>query len=211
MARLMDLGLDKLTNMILEMAKLSESTVATAIQSYMEGRDLRDETFAHSEKLRILQDEVSELAVEVIARYQPVASDLRYIKSCMEIAYGFLRFGRYAYDISEVLAIYGDLSECDKSEVETVGDQAKKMIRVSIKAFTEKNVDLANALKEMDDIVDNSYRNYLRKIVKKPKVDLKCSVSATLVLRYLERIADHATYIGESVVYTVSGQRTHMS
>lgn len=211
MARLMDLGLDKLTNMILDMAKLSESTVATAIQSYIEGRDLRDETFAHSEKLRILQDEVSELAVEIIARYQPVAGDLRYIKSCMEIAYGFLRFGRYAYDISEVLAIYGDLSECDKGDVETVGAQAKKMIRVSIKAFTEKNVDLANTLKEMDDIVDNSYRNYLRKIVKKPKADLKCSVSATLVLRYLERIADHATYIGESVVYTVSGQRTHMS
>ena len=57
------------------------------------------EIFESSAKLRFLQDEVSELTIELIARFQPVATDLRYIKSCMEISYGFSRFGRYAYDI----------------------------------------------------------------------------------------------------------------
>ena len=55
--------------------------------------------FEWSEKLKIFQLEVSNLATELIFRYQPVATDLRYIRSCMEIAYGFSRFGRYAYDI----------------------------------------------------------------------------------------------------------------
>jgi phosphate transport system protein len=207
LARLLDIGLEKLGNMILDMAKLSDNTVSTAIQAYINGKDLRNEVFDHSEQLRLYQDEVSELAVELLARYQPVATDLRFIKSCMEIAYGFSRFGRYAYDISEVLMIYGDLSTCDKSDVEVAGKQAKEMIEISINAFTERNIELAKKLKEMDDVVDNIYRNYLQKIIRKSDGDLKCLVSGTLVLRYLERIADHATYIGDSVIYIITGER----
>ena len=71
--------------------------------------------FEQSEKLKMLQDEVTDLAVELIARYQPVATDLRFIKSCMEIAYGYSRFGRYSYDIVDVLETLGPLSGCDKS------------------------------------------------------------------------------------------------
>src|SRR3989449_8941150 len=142
----MDIGLEKLRNMVLDMAKLSENTVSTAIDAYVQGRDLRDRVYGWSEELRILQDEVSELSIELIARYQPVASDLRFIKSCMEVAYGFSRFGRYAHDISDVVGIFGDLSKCDKTTIEQAGDQAKNMIRVSIKAFTERDVELAGWL-----------------------------------------------------------------
>src|SRR5213593_4591512 len=79
----MDMGLDRLRGMILDMAQLSNSTVTTAIDAYEQGKDVRAKIFDWSEELRILQDEVSELAVELIARYQPVATDLRFIKSCM--------------------------------------------------------------------------------------------------------------------------------
>jgi len=81
MPRLMDIGLEKLRNMVLDMADLSQNTVSTSIDAFVQGRDLRDRIYSWSEELRMLQDEVSELAVELIARYQPVASDLRFIKS----------------------------------------------------------------------------------------------------------------------------------
>jgi phosphate transport system protein len=207
MARLMDIGLDKLRNMVLDMAELSENTVSTAIDAYVQGKDLRERIYNWSEELRMLQDEVSELAVEIIARYQPVASDLRFIKSCMEVAYGFSRFGRYAHDISDVFGIFGDLSTCDKTAIEHVGNQAKDMIRVSIKAFTERNVEMASKLKKMDDVVDNAYLDFVKRSATSPTSDLKCMLSGTLILRYLERIADHATYVGESVAYIVSGER----
>ena len=203
----MDMGLEKLKRMILDMGQLSQNSVKTAIEAYVHGVYKRDQIFARSEELRMLQDEVSELAVELIARYQPVATDLRFIKSCMEVAYGFSRFGRYAYDISEVLEIYGDLSKCDKSEVESAGRQTEEMIRLSIKAFTERDVELAKKLREMDDVVDDLYRSYVRAVKEKREGDLQCFVSGTLVLRYLERIADHAEYVGDSVVYTVTGER----
>src|SRR6059036_2746714 len=186
MPRLMDIGLEKLRNMVIDMAELSQNTVSTSIDAFAKGRDLRDRIYSWSEELRMLQDEVSELAVELIARYQPVASDLRFIKSCMEVAYGFSRFGRYAHDIADVLGMFGDISGCDKSPIHKAGDQAKSMISLSIKAFTERSVELASKLNDMDDIVDNIYTDFVKKSAQNPGGDLKCTVSATLILRYLE-------------------------
>lgn len=207
MPRLMDLGLEKLTNLVLDMAKLSEKSVITALLSYMEGRDLKTEIFKWSEELRVLQDECSELAVELIARYQPVASDLRFVKSSMEIAYGFSRFGRYAFDIAEVLRMFPDLSDCDRSTVQKMGENVKEMISTSIQAFTTRDVELAKTLPAKDDEVDAIYTGHVKKTIEGSGGNLKCSISATLILRYLERIADHACYIGESVVYIVTGER----
>ncbi|MBI4258840.1 MAG: phosphate uptake regulator PhoU [Thaumarchaeota archaeon] len=208
MVRLMDIGLERLKNMTIDMAKLSENTVSTAIDAYIQSKDVSGEIHKWSEELRILQDEVSELAVEVIARYQPVASDLRFIRSCMEISYGFSRFGRYAYDISQVLGTFGDLSKCDKSLVKKAGEQAKEMIRMSIKSFTGRDAELAKKVRNMDSVVDEIYLQGVENAAKTRQDDFKCSVSALLILRYLERIADHATYIGDSVVYTITGERS---
>jgi phosphate transport system protein len=202
----MDMGLEKLKNLVMDMASLSEDSVTRAMELYVEGKKPSTEIFEQSEKLRLLQEEVSELSVELIARYQPVAGDLRFIKSCMEIAYGFSRFGRYAYDITEVMMIFGDISKCDKEEVDGAGRQAKSMIRTSITAFAERDANLARKLAQMDDVVDDIYRTYIRKITKNPKIDVKCYVSATLILRYLERIADHAKYIGDSVIYILTAE-----
>jgi phosphate transport system protein len=208
MPRLMDIGLEKLRNMVLDMAELSQNTVTTAIDAFVQGRDLRDRIYGWSEELRMLQDEVSELSVEIIARYQPVASDLRFVKSCMEVAYGFSRFGRYAHDISDVIGIFGDLSGCDRRPIQEAGAQAKDMIQLSIKAFTERNVELAAKLKKMDDVVDGIYLDFVKRSAFEGEGNVKCVVSATLILRYLERIADHATYVGETVPYIVSGDRS---
>ena len=85
----------------MNMANLSEMCVMNAIESYENGIVTKNEIFQWSEKLKIFQLEVSDLATELIFRYQPVATDLRFLILCMEIAYGFSRFGRYAYDIIE--------------------------------------------------------------------------------------------------------------
>ena len=205
--RLMEIGLERLTKLVLEMATLSEITVNRAIESYSKGINVRNEVFARSEQLELLQDDVNDLATEIIARYQPVASDLRFITSAMEIGYGYSRLGRYAYDIADVLSIFKDLKVCDKSDAELAGKNVAEMIRVSIKAFAERDILQAGRLKAMDDVVDDLYRNYLKKLTKKGDEEMKCYISGTLVLRYLERIADHAEDVGEAVVYTVTGKR----
>ncbi|HVB95026.1 MAG TPA: PhoU domain-containing protein [Nitrososphaerales archaeon] len=205
MPRLMDLGMDRLQNMLLEMGKLSEQTVATAIEAYHMGKNLQDVN-RWSINLKQLDDQVSELSIELIARFQPVASDLRYIKACMEISYGFYRYGRYAHDIMEVLETFGDLTKCDRAVVETTAEKTKEMIELSVEAFANKDVDLAMKIVSMDDDVDDAYRGYIAVLMKSRKVDLRCALSQTLILRYLERIADHAVYIGKSVYFIVKGE-----
>jgi phosphate transport system protein len=205
MARLMDLGMDRLRNLLLEMGRLSEQTVATAMEAYQIGKNLQ-EVNKWSNQLKQLDDQVSELSIELIARFQPLASDLRYIKASMEISYGFFRYGRYAHDIMEVLETFGDLTKCDHTVVEASAEKTKEMIKLSVEAFANKDVDLAKKIRSMDDFVDNAYRDYIRRLMKSRKVDLRCAISETLILRYLERIADHATYIGNSVVFIVKGE-----
>lgn len=204
----MDVALEKLTNILLEMAALSEKSVIVSIESYESGRKMTDEIKGWSNDLRGLQEEVSELAFEVIARYQPVATDLRFIEACLEISYGFSRFGRYAYDISEVMEEFGDLSGCDRLLVNITAKTTEEMIRMSIDAFANKDVELAKNIAKLDDFVDEKYRYHIRSVIEGTVLNVKCAMSTTLILRYLERIADHSSYIGDSVVYIVTGEKS---
>lgn len=196
----------------MDMANLSVRSVDSAIDAYEKDTGSKDQIFEWSEQLRVLQDEATELAMELIARYQPVATDLRFIRSCMEISYGFSRFGRYAYDIMDIIGTMGSISHCDKTPVMELAGTAREMIHLSIKALQTKDKDAAEKLYQMDDTVDALYRKYLREVItpttkKGTNVmmkDPRCYISTLLILRYLERIADHACYIGDSVHYIVT-------
>lgn len=203
MPRLMDLGLGELNTLLLEMANLSQQAVGASIEAYSKG-EKGAEVKEMSHRLRSLHRQVGDLSMEIIARYQPVASDLRFLKACLEISYGFFRYGRYALDITEVLQIFGDLGDCDRTYVVETARRTQEMLRMSVEAFAKRDVEMARKIPSMDDAVDDRYRDNLRRTIL-GKSDLKCSLSATLILRYLERIADHATYIGESVDYITTG------
>jgi phosphate transport system protein len=203
----MDMGLERLSNAIVDMAQLAQDSVTKAIQAYEKGDRVRDEAFKRVNKLSQLGSEVEELGVDLLARYQPVATDLRFIKSCLEIAYGFSRFGRYAYDISLVLETYGDLSGCDKTVIHELSVKVTEMIARSIQSFKARDVDLAKSLRKEDDEVDKIYLRYASELAKDKNVTVRCALASTLVMRYLERIADHACYIGDSVVYIVTATK----
>jgi phosphate transport system protein len=213
LTRLLDIGLERIKNVIMDMAHLSEASVNAALDSYQKGITARSQIFEYSEELRVLQTEVVDYATELIARYQPVARDLRFIQSCMEVAYGFSRFGRYAYDIAEVLEMIGPIPDCDKSQVSEMAKTVKDMINVSVQSLEKLDKDASNKLYMMDDSVDALYRNYLRRVLTQSKNGMsdsepKCYVSALLILRYLERISDHACYIGDCVHYVITAELT---
>jgi phosphate transport system protein len=209
MPRLLDLGLDRIRNVVTDMAKLSELSVFAALEAYESNSNAKKHIFEQSEKLRTLQEEVTDLAVELIARYQPVATDLRFIKSCMEIAYGYSRFGRYSYDIVDVLETLEPLTDCNKNAVSEMAITVRKMILLSVNALESRDKMAAQDLYQMDDTVDTLYRKYLRELVsnlsKNSSEGPRCYISNLLILRYLERIADHACYVGDSVYYVVTG------
>jgi len=188
-----------------EDGKLSEKSVLTSIEAYDNGVNHKRQIFDWSEKLRSLKEEIANLAIESIARFQPVAGDLRFIRSCMELAYGFSRFGRYAYDIVDVLETIGPISACDKTAV-------LEMVLLTIRSLETQDKAATSKLYQMDDTVDTLYRKYLREVIteqqndkNKTYTDTACYISALLILRHLERISDHACYIGDSLHYLATG------
>jgi phosphate transport system protein len=192
----------------MDMGHLSVDLVNSALESYEKGIMLRSQIFQGSEKLRFLQIEVNDFATELIARYQPVAKDLRLIQSFMDASYGFSRFGRYAYDIAEVLDTIGPLPDCDKSQVTNMAKTVKEMIQLSVTSLEKLDKNASQKLYMMDDSVDSIFRNHLKKAItqtKKRNYEPRCYISALLILRYLERISDHACYIGDCVHYVVTG------
>lgn len=201
------MGLERLSNAISDMGNLAQDSVMKAIEAYAKGEKITKQALDRAHQLSSLASEVEELAVELLARYQPVATDLRYIKSCLEIAYGFSRFGRYAYDIAQVLEIFGDVSRCDRTHVVDLSGRVTEMIQTSLQSFRTKDTKLARTLRHEDDMVDKLYLDYMRRITKERAISVKCALASTLVMRYLERIADHACYIGDSVIYIVTASK----
>ena len=155
--------------------------------------------------------EVEEKAFSLIAKYQPVASDLRIINSYMKVAYDFERFGRYAWDISFVATRFNaKISKCDKWIFDYIGKMAEKvlqMVQISINTLKRLDPELVKSMTEQENDVDKTYFDFLDKLVEQAGTTNECTVSIVLVVRYLERIADHAMHIMEAVVYVATGEK----
>jgi len=206
--RPLDRGLSKIAKVVGDMADLAVDTVRASLSAYLEGGDIEIQVRAWSDSLRSMENDVEEMAVELIARHQPVATDLRAIKSNMKIAYDLSRFGRYAYDISHVLQLLDGYSvgDLDNRFVKEMGDRVMSMLHVAVEIYKTREFDKVDQLSETESEVDDMYRKRLRAIAQNPPEKAAVLISEVLLTRHLERIADHACYIVEEVHYMVRGR-----
>jgi phosphate transport system protein len=196
--------------MVFRMGGEAEEALTIALDGFIRGRDTSEEVHELSEVLVSMTAEVEEKAFALIAKYQPVASDLRIINSHMKIAYDFERYGRYAWDISYIRKRLGGLKDCDEwisQFIEDMGEKVLEMVRVSINSLKTQDTELAKTISKREKEVDEMYFRYLDKLVKEAHTTNQCTISSVLAVRYLERIADHATYIAEAVVYIATGEK----
>ena len=210
MQRLLDKGLEELTTMVYKMGKLAEKSVTISLSSLFEGKDSSNDVHELSEILVGNTVEIEEKAFSLIIKYQPVASDLRIINSYMKVAYDFERYGRYAWDISFISTRFDGQKNCAKWVFEYIEQMAKKtlqMVTTSINSLKSLDAELVKKINKSEQKVDDMYLEYLGKLVKAEGVTNECIVSSTLIVRYLERMADHATHIMEAVVYISTGEK----
>jgi phosphate transport system protein len=208
MVRLLDTGLEQLTTILLRMGEVAEQAVRTSINGFMNCKDVSEDVHELSEMLVAMTVSVEDKAFELIVKYQPVASDLRIINSYMKIAYDFERYGRYAWDISSTQRKFSAREQYVYSEdlMEKMVDKSLQMVHASIQALRDNDGEKAKSLAELEKQVDEMYYAYIDTLSKTPPLT-KCLVSNLLVVRYLERIADHATYIGEGIYYVATGKK----
>ncbi|MCL7393309.1 MAG: phosphate signaling complex protein PhoU [Thaumarchaeota archaeon] len=205
--RPIDYGLEKLNGMINDMIDLAGKTLEISIESILTRTDNVEEVRKLSDQLMFMMDETSELAVQLIARFQPVASDLREIKSAIQVSYDFSRIGRYAANIAEIARMIPE-EGCDFTSVRELSRIVLEMVREAGKAYLNKDLKKADELRSMDDQVDKLYAESMKHLIQMGgKINTACLLSIALILRYLERIADHACYIADATSYMITGRK----
>ena len=113
MSRIIDRGLEEQSVLIVRMGELTYDTLAFSIHGYLEGKSVQEQVRELSDMLLSMADKVEDQTFQLIARFQPVATDLRTIKSYMKIGNDFARYGRYALDISFINDQLHGLKECE--------------------------------------------------------------------------------------------------
>lgn len=204
MARLIDPSLKELSSIMSEMGELSLQSFALAIESYIYGKNTVDQVRDISHEISKKYFQVADLTFEILLKYQPVADDFRLIRSSIEISYGFSRFGRYTYDITQVRDMFGDITECDKKWLIEVSNKVKAMINDSILYFAGLDIRKALIIQQNEEFVDRLYKERLPMLINSNNT--KCALAEALVLRYLERIADHAIFMSDAINYIVTGK-----
>ncbi|MEM2563891.1 MAG: PhoU domain-containing protein [Candidatus Bathyarchaeia archaeon] len=206
MSRIIDLELEELKALVYRMGDLAYQVVSMAIEESFRGGDLYHKIQGISDMLVILAEQVEDKTFEIIARFQPVASDLRAVKSYMKISYDFTRFGRYALDISYLNKRFGGLKESIEWIRIYTMEMGEKVLAI-IDSLKGGNIEAARRISEMEKEVDELYFNFLDKIIGEKNIESRIIVLSALIVRYFERIVDHAAYICESLIYALTGRK----
>lgn len=204
MTRLIDPSLEKLSQIMSEMGDMSVECISLGIDSYLEGINTMDRVQKLSDSIRKKYFEVEDLTFDMLLKYQPLGDDFRFIRSSTEISYAFSRFGRYAYDITQVRALFGDISECKNASLYEVSKKVKHMIKEATLSFAELDVRKAVKIQEDEEFVDRMYKERLPQLINSNNT--KCALAEALLLRYLERIGDHAVFMSDAINYIVTGK-----
>ncbi len=203
-------GLDELRQRLLRMGGLAEQAVDRACQAYSE-RDLnRCHMVLEGESLiNAAEREIDEMAFDLLAMQQPMAVDLRFILAVTKINSDLERVGDQAVNIAERVMDMVELPAVElPSDIPRMAAAVSAMVRRSLESFIEGKAELAQAVLEMDNVVDRMRDEAFILLVKtmneRPQTTRQ-ALDALLIARNLERVADHATNISEDVIFWVRG------
>jgi phosphate transport system protein len=211
-----DSSLGELRKQLIEMGEQVERAIEKSVRSLKDGNlELAREVIDRDAGVNAMEEQIDDIGTRLIATQQPVAKDLRRIIIAFRMASDLERMADLAVDIAKVtLRIGGEPLIKPLVDIPRMAEIAQRMTRDSIEAYVQENVDLAYKMAKMDDDVDLLHSQILRELfsfmVENPKT-VNQSLLLCFVSRYLERMADHATNIGESVVYLVRGKRPDLN
>ncbi len=211
MERHLDEELKQVKEKLLRMAALVEDSISQSIQGLQEEReDLPREVLRREERINQLDVEVDGLGMKLLALNQPMALDLRFITAVLRIGRDLERMGDLAVNIAErTLDLIRQPKLKPLIDIPRMAEAAQGMVRDAITAFIDRDAELALDVCRRDAEVDGLNNQVFRELLTYMMQDASTitrAVNLILVARHLERIADHATNIGEDVIYYVRGR-----
>ncbi|WLR60531.1 phosphate signaling complex protein PhoU [Guptibacillus hwajinpoensis] len=204
--------LDEIKSQLLELGSLAQIAVDDAIKA-LKAQDVNKalEIIENDHKINRLEEEINERAIWLIAKEQPLATDLRRLISALKITTDVERVGDLAVNIAKSIIRIGDKPFVKPiEEIPALAEKANNMLREVLASFYDEDVNKAMAVADADDEIDNMYGRLVKELLEL-MTEHPESVSQiqqlSFICRYVERIGDHCTNISESVIYVVKGKR----
>ncbi len=206
-----DEALASLRNNVLMMSSLTERSLDRAVTGLLQRDDeLCVVAIADDEEIDQLEKQVDKDGVDLLLRFQPVASDLRRVVSAMKLSSNLERMADQAVNIARKarkLSQHPALRECDF--IEPMYAHAMSMFKDSVEAYIREDVELAMALKPRDKALDEMNVKASRCLIERMATDpeqLRGYLNLMFIARHLERVGDHATNIAEDAVYVAAAE-----
>jgi phosphate transport system protein len=203
--------LASLRNNVLMMAGLTERSLERAMKGLLDRNDdLCATTIADDEEIDHLEKQMDKDGVDILLRFQPVASDLRRVVSAMKLSTNLERMGDQATTIARRARKLNQHPALPEVElIRGMYEQAMSMFKDSVDAFVREDVDLGCAVVARDEKLDELNHEASRKLIERMAKDpdqLRGYLNLIFIGRCLERVGDHATNIAEDAVYAAAAQ-----
>ena len=206
-----DRQLHLLDEQLTHMGELCETAIAKATQALKDGSiEQAKVIIAEDEEIDQIEKDIERLCLKLLLQQQPVAKDLRRISAALKMITDMERIGDQTSDIAEIIisAKYENVAQ----DIDLIGAMAtgvSTMVRDSVVAYVEKNLELARKVMASDDKIDAYFDEIRDKMIAYIKAEHgeqgNRIFDLIMVTKYLERIGDHATNIAEWVEFSITG------
>lgn len=208
--------LEDLQKELLKMGTLVEESIHRAVRSLSEkDSDLARQVLEQDDAIDGLELEIEKRCLSLFGLQQPVAVDLRLIGTALKFITDLERMGDHAVDIAKItLRLEGQPLIKPLVDIPRMAELAETMVREALAAYVNRDAQQAYTMIARDDEVDALYgqlfRELLSYMIEDPRT-IQQATYLTFVAMYLERIADHATNLGEWTIYMVTGERKELN
>ena len=206
-----------LHNQFYEMGMLVSSAIHKSVRAYVRhDKEIAQEVIENDLAINNMEVRLEKKSFEMIALQQPVTTDLRMIITVMKASSDLERMGDHAVSIAKsTIRVKGEtrIAEIEK-EISDMSDYVKKMVDNVLVAYVKTDQDDARMIAQMDDRVNEYYKDIYYKAIESMKENPETVVSGTdylSVAQYLERIGDYVTNICEWIVYLATGKISELN
>jgi|TARA_A200000113_G_scaffold145920_1_gene131290 phosphate transport system protein len=211
MARHIEHQIQQLKQLILRFGTIVEESINRSnIALFKKDVALARRVMDNDSEIDRMEVEVEEECLKILALYQPVAADLRFVVAVLKINNDLERIGDLASNIAKRVAQLENTGPYElPREIPLMAKQAEEMVKKSLDAVVNGDPDLARLIREEDDVVDagrQTVRKNMMEQIKQNPESVESLLRINSVSKHLERIADMATNIAEDVIYMVEGE-----
>jgi phosphate transport system protein len=210
----LDRSLSDLQQEMLRMGSMVEEAIHLGVESLArQDLELAQQVIDGDDQIDELSLKIEEDCIRLIALQQPIAKDLRVITTVLKTVNDLERIADHATNIAEITQRIGNIPLIKPLiDIPKMANAVEKMVRDSLKAFVDRDINLAKANCLRDDVIDKIYEDLFNELTGFVQAGgdsnrILQALNLLFAARYLERVGDHATNIGERVIYLVTGKR----